>query len=93
MQYAFYAVKTTTHPWSHRTPSPTIVCMANVGRTWPSNMSFGTKLSLVSDVLSIIAPDVVEALSGLCVSSVICESFGCIAIILHPESSILGIGH
>ena len=98
MTYDFSAIKTTTHLWSHRTPSPTIVCLANVGRTWPSNMSFGTflrswlKLSLASDVLSIIALDAVEAFSGLCVGSVVCESFGYIAIILHPESSILGIG-
>ena len=98
MTYAFSAVKTTTHPWSHRTPSPTIVCLANVGSTWPSNMSVGTflrswlKLCLTSNVLSIIALDAVKDFSGLCVGIVVCESFGCIAIILHPESSILGIG-
>ena len=98
MTYAFSAVNTTTHSWPHRTPSPTIVCLANVGRTWPLNMFFGTflrswlKLSRASDVLSIIAPDAVEDFSGLCVGSVVCEYFGCIAIILHPESSILGIG-
>ena len=98
MANAFYAVNTTTHTWSHRTPSPTIVCLSNVGRTWPSNVSFGTflrswlKLILASDVLSIIAPDAVKDFSGLCVGSVVCKYFGCIAIILHPESSILGIG-
>ena len=98
MTYDFSAVNTTTHPCLHRTSSPTIVCFANVGRTWPSNMSFGTflrswlKFSRASDVLSIIAPDAVKDLSGLCVGSVVCKSFGCIAIILHPESSILGMG-
>ena len=74
------------------------MCLANVGRTWPLNMLFGTflrtwlKLSGDSDVLSIIAPDTVVDFSGLCVGSVVCESLGCIAIILHPESNILGIG-
>ena len=61
-------------------------------------MSFGTflrswlKFSRASDVLSIIAPGAVEAFSGLCVGSVVCESFGCVDVILHPDSSILGIG-
>ena len=44
------------------------------------------------DVFSIIALDAVEAFSGLCVGSVVCKSFGFIAIMLHLESSILGIG-
>ena len=77
MTYAFSAVNTTTHPWLHRAPSPTIVCLANVGRLWPSNMSLGKflrswlKLSFASDVLSTMAPDSVEAFSGLCVGSVV----------------------
>ena len=75
-----------------------LLCVfANVGRTWPSIMYFGTflgswlKLSLASNVLSIISPDAINAFSGLCVRSVVCEYFGCIAIILHSESSILWI--
>ena len=49
------------------------------------------KVSLASAVLSIIAPVAVDAWSGLCVGMIVIESSGWIAIILSPESSILGI--
>ena len=49
------------------------------------------KVSLASAVLSIMAPVAVDAWSGLCVGIVVIESSGWIAIMLSPESSILGI--
>ena len=49
------------------------------------------KISLASAVLSIMTPVAVDAWSGLCVSIIIVESSGWIAIMLAPESSILVI--
>ena len=48
------------------------------------------KVSLASAVLSIIAPVAVDAWSGLCVGMIVIESSWWIAIMLAPESSILG---
>ena len=42
-------------------------------------------------MLSIIGPVAVDAWSGLCVGMIIIESSGWIAIMLTPESSIIGI--
>ena len=49
------------------------------------------KVSLASVVLSIMAPVAVDACRGVCVGIIVIESSGWIAIILAPESSILGI--
>ena len=49
------------------------------------------KVRLASAVLSIIGPVAVDAWSGLCVGMIIIESSGWIAIMLTPESSIIGI--
>ena len=49
------------------------------------------KVILAPAVLSIIAPVAVDAWSGLCVGMIVIESSGRIAIMLAPESRILGI--
>ena len=85
------------HPWSHNTPKPTMVCLARDGRTCPLNICSGTlfnlcwKVGRASDVVSIRAPVAVDARRGVCVGIIVIASSGCIAIILAPESSILGI--
>ena len=49
------------------------------------------KVSLASAVISIIAPVAVDAWSGVCVGIIVIESSEWIAIMLSPESNILGI--
>ena len=49
------------------------------------------KVSLAYAVLSNISPVAVDAWSGLCIDMIVIESSGWIAIMLAPESSILGI--
>ena len=49
------------------------------------------KVSLASAVLSIMALVAVDAWSGLCVGTIVIEYSGWIAIMLAPESRILGI--
>ena len=74
-----------------------MVCIARDGRTCPWNIFCGTlfnlcwKVSLASAVLSIRAPVAVDYWRGVCVGIIVIESSGWIAIMLAPESSILGI--
>ena len=74
-----------------------MVCLARDGRTCRWNICCGTffnlcwKVSRASDVLSIRAPVAVDAWRGVCVGIIVIYASGWIAIILAPESSILGI--
>ena len=74
-----------------------MVCLASEGRTCPWNICCGTffnlcwKVSRASAVISIRAPVAVDAWRGVCVGIIVIESSGWIAIMLAPESRILGI--
>ena len=73
------------------------MCLDRDRRTCPWNISCGIffnlcrKVSLASAVLSIMANVAFDAWRGVCVGIIVIESSGWIAIILAPESIILGI--
>ena len=74
-----------------------MVCLARDGITCPWNICCRTffnlcwKVILASDVLSVMAHVSVDAWRGVCVGIIVIEYSGWIAIMLSPESSIIGV--